>query len=379
MANRAIKYRLYPTTEQKIMFAKTFGCCRKVYNLMLTDKVEGYKATGKFPTVTPAKYKKDYPYLKEVDSLALANKQLDLQAAFHNAFSKTRKKKNGFPKFKSKKHSRKSYTTNNQKGTVAIIDNRYIKLPKVGKIKAVIHRIPDSRWIIKSATVSQESDGKFYTSVLFEFELVENGYIADKTNAIGLDYASDGLYVDNNGIVGSSHKYYRESHRKLAKEQRKLSRKAGSKKNEIKSNNYLKQLRKVNKVHRHIANQRLDHLHKTSTKIANQYDVVCVETLNMRSMANHGFGNGKATLDNGYGMFLSMLKYKLSDRNKYLVKVDKWFPSSQRCHCCGKIHPDMKSLQTRIIKCDCGLTMSRDQNAAINILHEGLRLLAETA
>lgn len=379
MANRAIKYRIYPTTEQKIMFAKTFGCCRKVYNLMLTDKVEGYKATGKFPTVTPAKYKKDYPYLKEVDSLALANKQLDLQAAFHNAFSKTRKKKNGFPKFKSKKHSRKSYTTNNQKGTVAIIDNRYIKLPKVGKIKAVIHRIPDSGWIIKSATVFQESDGKFYTSVLFEFELVENDYIADKTNAIGLDYASDGLYVDNNGIVGSNHKYYRESHGKLAKEQRKLSRKAGSKKNKKKSNNYLKQLRKVNKVHRHIANQRMDHLHKISTKIANQYDVVCVETLNMRSMANHGFGNGKATLDNGYGMFLSMLEYKLSDRNKYLVKVDKWFPSSQRCHCCGKIHPEMKSLQTRTIKCDCGLTMSRDQNAAINILHEGLRLLADTA
>ena len=379
MANRAIKYRIYPTTEQKIMFAKTFGCCRKVYNLMLTDKVEGYKATGKFPTVTPAKYKKDYPYLKEVDSLALANKQLDLQAAFHNAFSKTRKKKNGFPKFKSKKHSRKSYTTNNQKGTVAIIDNRYIKLPKVGKIKAVIHRIPDSGWIIKSATVFQESDGKFYTSVLFEFELVENDYIADKTNAIGLDYASDGLYVDNNGIVGSNHKYYRESHGKLAKEQRKLSRKAGSKKNKKKSNNYLKQLRKVNKVHRHIANQRMDHLHKISTKIANQYDVVCVETLNMRSMANQGFGNGKATLDNGYGMFLSMLEYKLSDRNKYLVKVDKWFPSSQRCHCCGKIHPEMKSLQTRTIKCDCGLTMSRDQNAAINILHEGLRLLADTA
>ena len=379
MANRATKYRIYPTTEQKIMFAKTFGCCRKVYNLMLTDKVEGYKATGKFPTVTPAKYKKDYPYLKEVDSLALANKQLDLQAAFRNAFSKTRKKKNGFPKFKSKKHSRKSYTTNNQKGTVAIIDNRYIKLPKVGKIKAVIHRIPDSGWIIKSATVFQESDGKFYTSVLFEFELVENDYIADKTNAIGLDYASDGLYVDNNGIVGSNHKYYRESHGKLAKEQRKLSRKAGSKKNKKKSNNYLKQLRKVNKVHRHIANQRMDHLHKISTKIANQYDVVCVETLNMRSMANHGFGNGKATLDNGYGMFLSMLEYKLSDRNKYLVKVDKWFPSSQRCHCCGKIHPEMKSLQTRTIKCDCGLTMSRDQNAAINILHEGLRLLADTA
>ena len=121
MTNRAIKYRVYPTTEQSIMFAKTFGCCRKVYNLMLSDKIESYKSTGKFPTVTPAKYKKDYLYLKEIDSLALANVQLNLQSAFKNRFSKSRKKNNGFPKFKSAKHSRKSYTTNNQKGTVAIL------------------------------------------------------------------------------------------------------------------------------------------------------------------------------------------------------------------------------------------------------------------
>ncbi len=361
------------------MFAKTFGCCRKVYNLMLSDKIEGYNATGKFPMVTPAKYKNDYPYLKEVDSLALANKQMDLQEAFRNTFSKTRKKKNGFPKFKSAKRSRKSYTTNNQHGTVVIIDSKYIKLPKIGKVKAVIHRIPDSDWIIKSATVSQESDGKYYISVLFEFASAINPYVADKTNAIGLDYASDGLYVDNNGSVGTNHKYYRESHDKLAKAQRKLSRMQGSKKHEAKSNNYIKQLRKVNKIHRHISNQRLDNLHKISTKIANSYDVVCVESLNMRSMANHGFGNGKATLDNGYGMFLSMLEYKLSDRNKYLIKVDKWFPSSQICHCCGTIHPEMKDLTIRKMTCDCGLAMNRDQNAAINILLEGLRLLAEVA
>ena len=379
MANKAIKYRVYPTTEQSVMFAKTFGCCRKVYNLMLSDKIEGYKATGKFPTVTPAKYKKDYPYLKEVDSLALANKQMDLQEAFRNAFSKSRKKKNGFPRFKSAKHSRKSYTTNNQKGTVAIIENKYIKLPKIGKVKAVIHRIPDSDWIIKSATVSQESDGKYYISILFEFANITNLYVADKTNAIGLDYASNGLYVDSSGNVGTNHKYYRESHDKLAKAQRKLSRMQGSKKHEAKSNNYIKQLRKVNKIHRHIANQRLDNLHKISTEIANRYDVVCVESLNMKSMANHGFGNGKATLDNGYGMFLSMLDYKLSDRNKYLIKVDKWFPSSQICHCCGMIHPEMKDLAIRKMICDCGLTISRDQNAAINILNEGLRLLTEVA
>ena len=377
--NKAIKYRVYPTTEQSIMFAKTFGCCRKVYNLMLSDKIEGYKATGKFPTVTPAKYKNDYPYLREVDSLALANKQMDLQEAFRNTFSKSRKKKNGFPKFKSAKHSRKSYTTNNQHGTVAIIDSKYIRLPKIGKVKAVIHRVPDDSWTIKSATVSQESDGKYYISVLFEFDNAINLYVADKTNAIGLDYASDGLYVDSNGNTGTNHKYYRESHDKLAKAQRKLSRMQGSKKYEVKSNNYIKQLRKVNKIHRHIANQRLDNLHKISTKIANSYDVVCVESLDMKAMSNHGFGNGKATLDNGYGMFLSMLEYKLSDRNKYLIKVDKWFPSSQICHCCGMLHPEMKNLAIRKMTCDCGLTISRDQNAAINILKEGLRLLTEVA
>ena len=378
MTNRAIKYRVYPTTEQSVMFAKTFGCCRKVYNLMLSDKIESYKSTGKFVTVTPAKYKKDYLYLKEVDSLALANVQLNLQSAFKNHFSKSRKKNNGFPKFKSAKHSRKSYTTNNQKGTVAIIDNQYIKLPKIGKVKAVIHRIPDDSWTIKSATISQESDGKYYISVLFEFEDIANTYVADKNNAIGLDYASDGLYVDNNGNVGTNHKYYRESHDKLAKLQRRLSRMQGSKKHEAKSNNYIKQLRKVNKIHRHIANQRLDNLHQISTKIANLYDVVCVESLDMKSMSNKGLGNGKATLDNGYGMFLSMLEYKLSERNKYLVKVDKWFPSSQICHCCGEVHPEMKNLTIRTMKCNCGLVISRDQNAAINILREGLRILNES-
>lgn len=373
--NKAIKYRLYPTTEQAIMFVKTFGCCRKVYNLMLADKVESYKATGKFATVTPAKYKTEYPFLKEVDSLALANVQMNLQSAFRSRFSKSRKKKNGFPKFKSAKHSRKSYTTNNQKGTVAIISNA-VKLPKIGLVKAKIHRQPEADWIIKSATISQESDGTFYVSVLFEFEQDINA-VPISDNAIGLDYASDGLYVDNKGNVGTNHKYYRESHKKLAKAQRRLSRKVGSKKDEIKSNNYMKQHRKVNKIHRHIVNQRLDNLHKISTEIANRYDVVCVESLNMRSMSNKGFGNGKATLDNGYGLFLNMLKYKLADRGKYLVKVDKWFPSSQICHCCGIVHPEMKDLRIRTMTCDCGLIISRDQNAAINIKIEGLRILRE--
>lgn len=371
--NRAIKYRLYPTTEQVTQFAKTFGCCRKVYNLMLNDKIENYKSTGKFATVTPAMYKNDYPYLKEVDSLALANVQLNLQSAFKNCFDKSRKKKNGFPKFKSAKHSKKAYTTNNQKGIVAIIGNT-IKLPKIGRVKAVIHRQPDANWILKSATISQNCDGNYYASILFEFES-NITMISISDNAVGLDYASDGLYVDDKGNIGTNHKYYRESYKKLAKAQRKLSRMQGSKKGEQKSKNYIKQLQKVNKIHRHIANQRLDNLHKISTEIANQYDVVCVESLNMRAMSNKGFGNGKATLDNGYGLFLVMLEYKLNDRGKYFIKIDKWFPSSQICHCCGVVHSEMKDLRIRIMNCDCGLTINRDQNAAINIKREGLRIL----
>ena len=204
--NRAFKYRLYPTTEQRELFMKTFGCCRKVYNLMLAEKIEHYKQTGKFATVTPAKYKKEYPYLKEVDSLALANKQLDLQKAFKNHFDKNRKKNTGFPKFKSAKRSRKSYTTNNQGTTIRLFENG-IKLPKVGIVKAKIHRQPEPDWIIKSATVSQDSDGKFYVSVLFEYNEPVCTYVPNTANAIGLDYASNGLYVDDNGNVGTEHKY----------------------------------------------------------------------------------------------------------------------------------------------------------------------------
>ena len=377
--NSAIKYRLYPTSEQKIMFAKTFGCCRKVYNLMLSEKIESYKTTGKFVAVTPAKYKKDFPYLKEVDSLALANVQLNLQSAFRNHFDRNRRKKTGFPKFKSAKHSRKSYTTNNQNGTVAIIDNRYIRLPKTGKVRAVIHRVPGTDWKLKSATVSCSSDDRYYVSVLFEYENSASTYVVDENNAIGMDYASDGLYVDDKGNIGTNHKFYRESHKKLAKEQRRLSRKKGSRKGEDKSHNYLKQQRKVNRIHTHIANQRKDNLHKISAEIANQYDIVCVENLNMRNMSNRGFGNGKATLDNGYGMFLDMLEYKLANRGKYLVKVDRWYPSSQICHCCGKRHPEMKDLRIRTMRCECGYVMDRDRNAAMNIKKEGLRIMNSTA
>jgi putative transposase len=193
-----------------------------------------------------------------------------------------------------------------------------------------------------------------------------------------LDYASDGLYVDSNGIKGTNHKFTVRVTLNLQKNNAGFPVKLVIRKVLRSLKNYLKQLRRVNKIHRHIANQRLDNLHKISTGIANRYDVVCVESLDMRSMSNKGFGNGKATLDNGYGLFLNMLEYKLFDRGKYLVKVDKWFPSSQICHNCGALHPEMKNLSIRVMDCDCGYHIDRDQNAALNILQEGLRLLDES-
>lgn len=210
--NKTIKYRLYPNEEQKQKFAQTFGCCRKIWNLMLSDKIAYYQANKKSLQTTPAQYKKDYPYLKEVDSLALANVQMHLQTAYANFF---RDKRIGFPKYKSAKTSRKTYTTNNQNGTVALLDNA-IKLPKIGKVRAVIHKQPEVDWKLKSGTVSQDSDGKFYVSILFAYDKdIQKVQSVDKI--IGLDYKSDGLYTDSNGNTCGSPKYYCKSQKKLAR------------------------------------------------------------------------------------------------------------------------------------------------------------------
>ena len=375
--HRGIKYRLYPTDKQQVLINETFGHSRFVCNKMLRLSKDAYDRGERFVSRNQFNYrltalKKEFLWLRDVDSTALESANNALATAFSNFFAKRAK----LPTF-HKKQLNESYTSRKIQGTNNIaLGSKYVKLPKLGYVKAKTHRLPGPNWLIKSATVSRDSDGKFYVSILFEFDEPVNAYVADTHNAIGLDYASDGLYVDNNGNVGTNHKYYRESHAKLAKAQRKLSRMRGSKKHEPKSSNYLKQLRKMNKIHRHIANQRKDNLHKLSTEIANRYDVVCVEDLNMKAMSNKGFGNGKATMDNGYGMFLPMLEYKLNERGKYFIKVDKWYPSSQICHACGTLHPEMKDLKNRTMRCDCGLVIGRDQNAAINILNEGLRILA---
>ncbi len=256
MENRAVKYRIYPNRDQRILFLKTFGCCRKVWNLMLEDKISYYKETGKTLMTTPAQYKREYPYLKEVDALALANVQLNLQAAYKHFFGK----RNRFPKFKSERHSRKSYTTNNQNGTVALLENG-IRLPKAGVVKAKIHRMPEETWKVKSATVSLDSDGKYYASVLFAYEEENSAISIDANTALGLDYKSDGLYMDSDGEKASGHKYFRESQEKLAKAQRRFRHKiTGSK-------NYKKQQIKVGKIYRQGANRRKDFLHKKSAEI----------------------------------------------------------------------------------------------------------------
>ena len=368
--NKAIKYRLYPTKEQAEYFLKCFGCCRFVYNQALNWRIMAYNADRTHLNYNDTAYgltalKRIYPWLKEADSIALQQSLRHLDTAFSNFF---KVKGSGYPKYKSRKHNRRSYTTINQNGTVAIIESKGIKLPKAGIVKSRIHRIPEPGWNIKSTTISMDSDGKFYASVLYEYESnVIPAAIID--NAIGLDYKSNGLYMDSNGNSHTGHKYYRAGQAKLAKAQRRLKNKS------IGSSNYKKQQLKIFKIHRHISNQRLDDLHKTSTEIANRYDVVCVESLNMRAMSNKGFGNGKATMDNGYGMFLNMLQYKLNDRGKYFVKVDKWYPSTQTCCNCGCTHK--LGLNERIFNCGCGLTIDRDHNAAINIRNEGLKLLYE--
>ena len=364
VANKAYKFRLYPTKEQEIMFVKTFGCVRFIYNKMLADKIEFYKETKQKLNNTPAQYKKEYEWLKEVDSLALANAQMNLQTAYNNFF---RNPKVGFPKYKSKKRNKNSYTTNNDKGGKLRIENGRIRLPKVGLVKIRQHRIIPDNQKIKSATITKTPSGKYYVSILVEYEQYIPDVQLDKNKALGLDYASHSFYVDSQGREADYPKFYRNAQIILAKEQRKLSHmKYGS-------NNYQKQKLRVARVQERIANQRKDWIHKLSTQLANDYDYICVEDINMQNMAQ-SLNLGKSTNDNGFGMFRTILAYKLADRGKELIKIDKWFPSSKMCRFCGTINKNL-TLADRIWTCECGKTLNRDENAAINIMNVGLSMV----
>lgn len=364
VANKAYKFRLYPTKEQEIMFVKTFGCVRFIYNKMLADKIEFYKETKQKLNNTPAQYKKEYEWLKEVDSLALANAQMNLQTAYNNFF---RNPKVGFPKYKSKKRNKNSYTTNNDKGGKLRIENGRIRLPKVGLVKIRQHRIIPDNQKIKSATITKTPSGKYYVSILVEYEQQIPDIQLDKNKALGLDYASHSFYVDSQGREADYPKFYRNAQIILAKEQRKLSHmKYGS-------NNYQKQRLRVARLQERIANQRKDWIHKLSTQLANDYDYICVEDINMQNMAQ-SLNLGKSTNDNGFGMFRTILAYKLADKGKELIKIDKWFPSSKMCRFCGTINKNL-TLADRIWTCECGKTLNRDENAAINIMNVGLSMV----
>ena len=359
--NRAYKFRMYPNKDQEVLFAKTFGCVRFIYNKMLGDKIAHYELTKLHLNNTPAPYKKEFEWLAEVDSLALCNAQLNLQTAFKNFFQRPDV---GFPKFKSKHSSKASYTSSCINNNIRL-DAGKIKLPKIGWIKVKQHRPIPIHYKLKSATITRNSTGKYYVSILFEFD--QDILPVSPTTYVGLDFSMKELYVSSDGEAPAYPRYYRESLEKLAREQRKLSlcQKGSSNRN--------KQRIKVARLHEHVAYQRKNFLHQLSRKIANFYDAVCVEDLNMKAMAQC-LNFGKSVSDNGWGMFLTFLGYKLAESGKHLVKIDKWFPSSKMCSHCGSVKEDL-SLAERIYTCDCGFESDRDLNAAINILNQGKLLL----
>lgn len=361
--NKAYKFRIYPTSEQQVMLAKTFGCVRFIYNRMLADKIKHYEETKQTLNNTPAQYKTEFVWLKEVDSLALANAQMNLQAAYSNFFKNPN---TGFPKFKSKKSNRKSYTTNCVNGNISIEDG-HIKLPKIGLVKLKQHRIIPSDHKLKSVTVSRTPSGKYYASVLFEYD--NQVPQIEPQDFLGLDFSMHELYKDSEGNEPQYPRYYRQTEKKLKKEQRKLSKMVKG------SNNRAKQRIKVAKLHEKVANQRKDFLHKQSRQIANAYDCVCIEDLDMKAMSQC-LNFGKSVSDNGWGMFTTYLKDKLEDMGKQLVKVDRFFASSQTCNVCGYKNTDTKNLSVRAWDCpECGTHHDRDINAAINIKNEGMRLV----
>lgn len=360
---KAYKFRLYPNKEQEIYFSKCFGSVRFIYNKMLNDKIEYYKKNNKMLNNTPAQYKKEYIWLKEVDSLALANAQMNLDKAYKNFF---RDKSVGFPKFKSKKNNYYSYTTNNQKNTIDIVDGKYIKLPKLKTlIRIKQHRQIPKDGKIKSATISKNPSGKYYISILVEQEIKE---LPKNEFAIGIDLGLTDFAIISDGVKYSNPRYLRKSLNKLAKEQRKLSRKKKGSKNRN------KQRIKVAKLYEKIANQRKDFLHKLSSELINENQVICLEDLQVKEIQQNKYLS-QSVSDVGWHEFRRQLEYKAKWYGRIISFVDKWYPSSQICSNCGN-NTGKKSLDIREFDCPyCDKHHDRDINASINILHEGLRIL----
>jgi len=364
MTLKAFKFRLEPNQQQRVLINKTLGCTRFLYNRMLDEKQTKYKSKDKSKCKTEKDYKIDFDWLKEVDSIALQQARIDLKTAYDSFF---RKLKAGQPtnlKFKSKHNPKNSYRTINVNNSIRTEDS-YIRLPKLGFVRFKKSREVQGK--IKSVTISRNILNRYYISVLCEVEIDS---LPKLDTQVGIDLGLKEFCITSDGEFVSNPKYLRKSEDKLTKAQRKLSKRVKSSKNRF------KQQKVVFKIHQKIRNQRLDFLHKLSTRLINENQVICLEDLQVKNMVKNRC-LAKSISDVSWSKFVELLRYKAEWYGRELVQIDKFFPSSKTCSSCGGIKKDL-TLKDREYQCSsCGITLDRDYNASLNILKEGLRILTK--